>query len=93
MCSTKNNLGCYSLGIANLFYLVFSVCFFVLSLFSDGLNENDPYRLTGSGAIRRCGFIGVGVALLKEVCHCGWALRFQKLMPGPVAHSLFLLPA
>jgi hypothetical protein len=25
----------------------------------------------GSGTIRRCGLVGVGVALLKEVCHCG----------------------
>ena len=34
-----------------------------------GLNENDPHRLTGSGTIRRCGFAGVGVASLEEVCH------------------------
>ncbi|MGE9574344.1 hypothetical protein ACQP3C_25135, partial [Escherichia coli] len=25
----------------------------------------------GSGTVRRCGFVGVGVALLEEVCHCG----------------------
>jgi hypothetical protein len=24
----------------------------------------------GSGTIRRCGFVGIGVALLEEVCHC-----------------------
>ena len=24
----------------------------------------------GSGTIRRCGLVGVGVALLKEGCHC-----------------------
>lgn len=24
-------------------------------------------------------FVGVGVALLEEVCHKGWTLRFQKL--------------
>ena len=24
----------------------------------------------GNGAIKRCGFVGVGVALLEEVCHC-----------------------
>ncbi|EDL00606.1 mCG1042685, partial [Mus musculus] len=23
-----------------------------------------------------------GVALLEEICHWGWALRFQKSMPG-----------
>jgi hypothetical protein len=25
----------------------------------------------GTGTVRRCGFVGVGVALLGEVCHCG----------------------
>lgn len=34
-----------------------------------------------------------GGALLGEVCHWRWALRFQMLKPGPVALSLFLLPA
>jgi hypothetical protein len=30
------------------------------------------------------------VALLEEVCHWEWALRFQKLIPGPVSpFSLF----
>ena len=33
----------------------------------DGLNMLGP----GSGTIRRCGLVGVGVALLEEVCHCG----------------------
>ena len=32
-----------------------------------GLNMLDPE----SGTIRRCGLVGVGVALLEEVCHCG----------------------
>ena len=27
--------------------------------------------IIGSGAIRRYGFIGGGVALLEEACHCG----------------------
>ena len=25
----------------------------------------------GSGTIRMCGLVGVGVDLLEEVCHCG----------------------
>jgi hypothetical protein len=30
----------------------------------------------GSGTIRRYSFVGEGIALLEEVCHCGgWALR------------------
>jgi hypothetical protein len=28
-----------------------------------GLNERDPQRLIGNGTIRRCGLVGVGVAL------------------------------
>jgi rRNA maturation protein Nop10 len=28
-----------------------------------------------SGIIRRCGLAGEGVAMLKEVCHCGGGLR------------------
>jgi hypothetical protein len=35
----------------------------------------------------RCGLI------FEEVCHRAWALRFQMLKSGPVAHFLFLLPA
>ena len=50
-----------------------------------GLNRYGPHRLVcliawpiGSGTIRRCGLIRVGVALFKEVYHCGgglWGLR------------------
>jgi hypothetical protein len=32
-----------------------------------GLNMLDP----GSGTIRKCGHVGVDVALFLEVCHCG----------------------
>lgn len=28
---------------------------------------------------------GIGVTFLEEVCHCAWALRFQKPMPGSVS--------
>ena len=35
-----------------------------------GLNMLGP----GRGTIRRCGLVGVGVALLEEVCHCGHGL-------------------
>jgi hypothetical protein len=53
-----------------------------------GLNKNGSHRPIGSGTLRRCGLMGVGVALLEEVCHWGWALRFQILKPSPVWHSL-----
>ena len=33
-----------------------------------GLNMLDP----GSGMIRRYGNVGVGEALLEDVCHCGY---------------------
>ena len=39
----------------------------------------------GAGTIKRCGLVGIGVALLEEVYHCGWALRFQMPKPGPVS--------
>jgi hypothetical protein len=45
------------------------------------LDENGSHRAIGSGATRRCGLVRVGVALLEEVCHWGWTLRFQKLEP------------
>jgi hypothetical protein len=35
-----------------------------------GLNMLGP----GSGNISRCGLVGVGVALLEEMCHCGGGL-------------------
>jgi hypothetical protein len=34
-----------------------------------GLNENGPYRFIGSGVFRRCGLVGVGVALMEEVSY------------------------
>ena len=30
-----------------------------------------PHKLMGSGSIGRSGFVGVEMALLEEVCHCG----------------------
>ena len=33
------------------------------------LNENGPHRLIGSGTNSRCDLVGLGVALLEEVCH------------------------
>ena len=41
---------------------------------------------TESGTIRRCGLVGIGVTLLKEVCYCvGWlcCLLVLKLYPVP----------
>jgi hypothetical protein len=45
------------------------------------MSENDPFTLIESGMIK-------GMALLDEACNQGWALRFQKLNPGPVSLSL-----
>ena len=41
--------------------------------------------------IRRCGLIGVGVASLEQVCHCGQTLRFQNPKPDLVVWSQLLL--
>ena len=35
------------------------------------LNVVDSHNLIGSGTIRRCDFVGTGMTLLEEVCHCG----------------------
>ena len=56
------------------------------------VNENGPYRLIGSGTIRRCGLIGVGVALLKEVCQCGRGFVITEAQARPSGY-LFLLSA
>jgi len=37
--------------------------------------------------ISGCGLVGIGVALLEEVCHWGWVFGFQMLKPGPVSLS------
>ena len=56
-----------------------------------GLSKNGPHRPIGSGTIKRCGLIEVGVAWLEEVGVTeGWALRFQKLKPGLVVSSCCL---
>ena len=46
-----------------------------------GLNRNGLHKLMclnvwpiGSGTIRRCSLVGVGMTLLEEVCHCGGGL-------------------
>ena len=31
----------------------------------------DSHILMGSGINRRCGFVGVSMAFLEDVCHCG----------------------
>lgn len=40
----------------------------------DSLNVIGPHNLIGSVTIRRCGFVGVGMALLEEVYYCGGGL-------------------
>jgi hypothetical protein len=57
------------------------VCVCVSVAVSGALSKYGLHRLMcvnawpmGSGTIRRCGFVGVCVALLEEVCHCGGRL-------------------
>ena len=35
-----------------------------------GLNVFGPHNLIGSYTVGMCGFVGVDLALLEEVCHC-----------------------
>jgi hypothetical protein len=43
----------------------------------------------GSGSIRRCGLVGIGVALLEELCHyVGRALRALRLQLLPLWKKL-----
>jgi hypothetical protein len=58
-----------------------------------GSNKNGFHRLIGSGTIRRCGLVGVGVALLKKVCHWRWALKFNMLKPAPPPPPCLSLPS
>jgi hypothetical protein len=38
----------------------------------------------GRGTIRRCDLVGVGVALLEELCHCcvGFGVSYVQTMPS-----------
>ena len=38
------------------------------------LNVIGPHNLIGSGITGRCGFVRLGMILLKEMCHCGGGL-------------------
>jgi hypothetical protein len=47
------------------------------------LNENGTHRHIGNDSIRRCGLIGVGIALLQEVCHLGVGFEVLDVQSGP----------
>ena len=50
------------------------------------------YLVIGSGTIRRYGLVGVDVALLEELCHCGAGFEFSYTQAMPsVAYILSLL--
>jgi hypothetical protein len=53
-----------------------------------GLNEKCSPQTHREWSYWRCGLVGVGVTLLEEMCHWGWALRSQMIKPGSMAHSL-----
>jgi len=46
-------------------------------------------RLGDEAFLSRDGFLGVGVVLLGQVCHWGWALGFQKFKSSDVELSNF----
>jgi hypothetical protein len=56
-------------------------------------NFNIPHRLLYLNAIDGTVWEGLGgIALLEEVFHWGWALRFQKTTPLPSLINSFLPP-
>ena len=62
-----------------------------------GLNRKGPYKLIdlnawspGSGTIRRCDFVGVGLALVEEVCHCGVGFEVSNAQPRRSGSLSFL---
>ena len=46
-----------------------------------------------SGTIKRCGLVGVGVALLEEVCHCEGGFEVSYMLKLCPVHGLLLLLA
>lgn len=58
------------------------------------MNKNGAHSPSGSGTIRSCGLVGVGVALLEEVCPLvGGGADFEVSEAQPGVLALFLLPA
>ena len=60
-----------------------------------GLNKYGPHWLmylnaesSGSATIRRCGLVGVGMALLQKVCHCSLEMSFEvsRVQARPSGH-------
>jgi len=45
------------------------------SLLPGSLDKNGPHRATGTGTLKRCDLVGVGVALFEELCH--WGVGFD----------------
>ena len=50
-----------------------------------GLNVIGAHEFIGSGTIRRCSFVGVGMTLLEQVSLWGWAQDTKHLSRLPVA--------
>ena len=44
-----------------------------------------------SGTIKKCGPVGVGMALLEEVCYCGSVLQVSYVQAMPNVTDYFLL--
>jgi hypothetical protein len=57
------------------------------------LNRNGPHRPIGSGTIRRCGFLGVGVDLWEEVYFYGMGFDALGAQATPVTRQCDSLPS
>ena len=64
---TNIDMGC---GLYTGHIIIYFINFFLHPACSS-LNVIVSHNFIASGIIRRCGFIGVHMALLVEVCHCG----------------------
>ena len=59
------------MGCGRVYVYIMYICIFTnVICVCGGLNMFG----TGSGTIWRCGLVGVGVALMGEICHCGRGL-------------------
>lgn len=61
-------------------------------LFCGCLNKNGSYRPLDNGTIRRYSLVGIGIALLEEVCHWGEGFDVSYVQAKP-SGSLSLLVA
>lgn len=78
-------MGTFEDGLNTLCIMLWLQAYVGQEMGCDGLYRNGPHRLVclnswpiGSGPVRRCGHVGVGMAFLEELCHLEWALGIYR---------------